>query len=71
MQKQALILHPFAWPARSYEIWICQFISSSVQKFSRNLLFSSFLKLDMVLEADIALCVTELDFFREITIGQK
>ena len=46
-------------------IWISS-VRSSVWKFSWNWLFSFFLELNMMLGANVVLCMTEPDFFKII-----
>ena len=58
-----LLCDPRSWLEGSYELGS---VRPSVRKFSWDWLISFFLKLGMVLEAHLVLCVTEPDFLKNI-----
>ena len=60
-----------SWPEGSYELCSSFHPSNFVRKFSRDWLISFFLKLSMVLEPHVFLCVTQPDFLKKIFFPQN
>ena len=73
---KCLLLDPLSWLEGSYELGFIRLsvllpFRPFVRKFSWNQFISFFLKVTMVLEAHVVLCMTELEFWKRIFLLPK